>query len=289
MSGPLSGFTTLILRPPDRAAQLVELVRAAGGEAIVSPLISRAEITQDSRAFLDSLTRDLASFSWVAVTSVNAVTELVQSMARTHPDHSVSEAAASVSWATVGPATTAALAQFGIVAEFEASENSAAGMLSDWPVAPAEPAEPPSQRPRPDPNQRPSPSPRVLLPQGDLASTQLASGLDALGFTAVPVTVYHTVSCPATADALGAWKDGDVDLVVLTSGSVVREFVKQFDPHEVLPTLEPYVPAFIAIGSPTTRAALASGLSVDIVANNATNQGLFDALVRAATLLSEES
>lgn len=288
MSGPLSGFTTLILRPTDRAAQLVELVRAAGGEAIVSPLISRAEIAQDSRAFLDSLTRDLASFSWVAVTSVNAVTELVQSMARTHPDHSVSEAAASVRWATVGPATTAALAQFGIVAEFEASENSAAGMLSDWPVAPAEP---PSQSPNPDPSPSPSPSQRqrVLLPQGDLASKQLATGLESLGFTAVPVTVYHTVSCPATADALGAWKDGDVDLVVLTSGSVVREFVKQFDPHEVLPTLEPYVPAFIAIGSPTTRAALASGLSVDIVANNATNQGLFDALVRAATLLSEES
>lgn len=268
--GPLSGFTTLILRPAQRAAPLVELIEHAGGKTIVSPLITRAVISDDSRSILDSLTVDLGSFAWVAVTSVNAVDELVASFGRVNPEVSVAVQGSRVRWATVGPATTKALAAHGILTSFEASENSAAGMLRDWPDVPALGS-----------------SPKVLLPQGDLASDQLAAGLRLLGFESVPVVVYRTLSIPASHDAIGAWKDGDVDMVVLTSGSVVREFVKQFDPFEVLPELEPYLPAFIAIGSPTTRTAQAAGLSVDIVANNASNQGLFDALVRAAILFSE--
>lgn len=279
---PLTGLTTLVLRPADRAEQLVSLIESAGGAAIVSPLITREEISDDSRRRLDQLTASMGSFEWVAITSVNAVAEVVASMRRTAPSESpehqagllerasLVKQASLVKWATVGAATTKALAEHGITADFEATENSASGMLKQWPGTA-------------------SASSRVLLPLGDLASTQLETGLEQMGYQCERVDVYRTVSHPATAEALGAWRDGDVDAVILTSGSIVREFAKQFDPLTVLPELDPYFPLFIAIGEPTTRAAAASGISVDIVAKKATQEGLFDALVRAVALTLEEN
>ncbi len=267
-STSLSGTLTLILRPAERAAPLVELIESAGGKAIVSPVISREPISDDTRSQLDHLTSRLGEFEWVAVTSVNAVSELVASLGRSH-DEPVEAVARQTRWATVGPATTRALAQHGIVTEFEASENSAAGMLAQWPA----PSSPPGQD-----------RSRVLLPLGDLASTQLEDGLAARGFDCERVHVYRTVSHAASPEALAAWRDGDVDAVVLTSGSIVREFAKQFDPLTVIPQLAPHTPTFVAIGDPTTRTAHACGLSVDIVANQASTRGLFDALTRALAL-----
>lgn len=269
-SSALAGTITLVLRPAGRSAQLVSLIESAGGEALVSPLITREPIADDQSRHLDQLITDLGSFEWVAVTSVNAVSELVSAMRRANPASPIVEQASQVSWATVGGATTAALAEHGIVVEFEANENSALGMLKEWPDT--------------TPNSR-----RVLLPLGDLASTQLEDGLTARGYTCERVNVYRTVSHPATDQALGAWRDGDVDAVILTSGSIVREFARQFDPLSVIPEMAPYFPLFIAIGEPTTRAAAAVGLSVDIVAKSATQQGLFDALVRAVALTLEEN
>lgn len=130
----LDGCHALILRPVDRAQPLVDLIVGAGGRATTAPLITREPISGGQRAELDAHTANLAGFAWVAVTSVNAVAEVVDSIIRTHSQRRVAEVARGTRWASVGRATTRALAEHGIEVAFEAKENSAAGMLTEWPA-----------------------------------------------------------------------------------------------------------------------------------------------------------
>ncbi|WP_029068075.1 uroporphyrinogen-III synthase [Jonesia quinghaiensis] len=287
----LAGCHALILRPVDRAQPLVDLIVGAGGRAVTAPLITRESISVEQRGALDAHTASLAGFAWVAVTSVNAVTELVDSITRTHPGRSVAEVARGTRWASVGRATTRALAERGIEVAFEAKENSATGMLNEWPAT-----QPPTSSS--------ADAPRVLLPVGNLATTQLEDGLTALGYEPIRVTAYLTVPHQAPAGVVDTWHGGGVNAVILTSGSIVDQFAHQFTypPAAAMhqpPTATPsgvagseqratgignhHLPLIVAIGEPTRRAATRHGIPVHAVAARASNAGLFDALVSAWT------
>ena len=289
-SGALAGLHVLIPRAPGRGAGLARLVEAAGGVPAVAPLISRQAIDDAERAALDDAVAGLpdGAFAWVAVTSVNAVDELVASAQRVQrsltsppagPPHTAAPAdptasplsrlAAATRWAVVGPATARALAAHGITADLVAPQNSATGMLAVWPAATPDPHAPDPRTPGPH-----APLPRVLLPLGDLARPTLERGLTALGYTPVRVTAYRTVSHPAPADVVTRWRAGGFDAVVLTSGSVAREVAAQLGAR-------PDVLA-VAIGEPTREAALAVGQPVAAVADSATDDALFAALLAAA-------
>ncbi|WP_245862589.1 uroporphyrinogen-III synthase [Sanguibacter antarcticus] len=180
-----------------------------------------------------------------------------------------------VRWAVVGPATARALRAAGVEPKLVAAENSAVGMLAEWPDAHASTfggldvgtgtgSSSPS-------------STRVLLPLGDLAEPTLERGLTELGYTPVRVTAYRTVSHPAPPEVVADWAAGRIDLVVLTSGSVAREVARQLGPRaDVLA---------VAIGEPTRRAAEGTGQAVAAVATGASDDALFSAIIDAAALL----
>lgn len=266
----LSGCRALILRPVDRAQPLVDLIVGAGGRATIAPLITRESISVEQRGGLDAHTASFAGFAWVAVTSVNAVTELVDSITRTHPGHSVAEVARGTRWASVGRATTRALAERGIEVAFEAKENSATGMLNEWPAMQA-------------PTRFSADAPRVLLPVGNLATTQLEDGLTALGYAPIRVTAYLTVPHQAPAGVVDTWHGGGLNAVILTSGSIVDQFAQQFTYPPATGIGNHHLPLIVAIGEPTRRAATRHGIPVHAVAARASNTGLFDALVSAWT------
>lgn len=282
-AAPLAGLHVLIPRAPGRGGGLARLVEAAGGVPVVAPLISRQAITGDERAVLDDAVAQLAGggFAWVAVTSVNAVDELAASADRvrpTSPDDgtprltALGQLALSARWAVVGPATARSLAPHGITADLLAEQNSAVGMLAVWPSADDDVRRQPGHNP---PSIAPSPTPpRVLLPLGDLARPTLEDGLTTLGYLPVRVTAYRTVSHPAPAEVVARWRAGGFDAVVLTSGSVAREVAAQLGAR-------PDVLA-VAIGEPTREAALAVGQPVAAVADAATDDALFAALLHAA-------
>lgn len=268
----LDGSRVLIPRAPGRGAGLARLVEQAGGSAVVAPLVSRADIGDEDRALLDAACSDLAAgrVAWVAVTSVNAVDELVASAARVEAaagtDDDVTAGpcplarlARSARWAAVGPATARALAAVGIEVDLVASENSAAGMLAEWPQV--------------ERGTGTGPAPRVLLPLGDLARPTLETGLRERGYAPLRVTTYRTVSHPAPPEVVADWRDGRFDAVVLTSGSVAREVAEQLGPRDDVQA--------IAIGEPTRRAAVETGQAVAAVASTADDDGLLAALVAA--------
>ncbi|WP_066460582.1 uroporphyrinogen-III synthase [Sanguibacter suarezii] len=301
--GALAGLHVLIPRAPGRGAGLARLIEAAGGVPVVAPLISRQAIDDAERAALDDAVAGLrdGAFAWVAVTSVNAVDELVASAERvetsptsrpasppaapsrpTEPDAAdagtspLGRLATAARWAVVGPATARALAAHGITADLVAPQNSATGMLAVWPAATA--AAKPGPRAATPTSATSSDAPRVVLPRvllplGDLARPTLERGLTALGYTPVRVTAYRTVSHPAPADVVTRWRAGGFDAVVLTSGSVAREVDAQLGSR-------PGVLA-VAIGEPTREAALAVGQPVAAVADAATDDALFAALLAA--------
>ncbi|WP_229242296.1 uroporphyrinogen-III synthase [Cellulosimicrobium marinum] len=117
----------------------------------------------------------------------------------------------------------------------------------------------------------PTAGPRtVLLPQGDLAAATMADGLRGLGYDPLVVTVYRTVAHDLDPAVVAAWRAGEVDAVVLTSGSVAREVARQLGPRDDV--------AGVAIGEPTARAARAVGLRLDAVAERAADDALAAAL-----------
>ncbi|UKJ63361.1 uroporphyrinogen-III synthase [Cellulosimicrobium cellulans] len=284
-SAPLTGRTVLVPRAPERAAGLAATLRDAGARVLVSPAIERARV--EDTAPVDGAVARLAhgDFAWVVVTSVNAIDELVASAAR--QGIALGDAARQARWAAVGPATRRALEAVGIQVDLEPTENSARGLVTAFAAlastdhtstSPNHTSTSPNHTST-SPNQASTSADQgsisrgrglVLLPQGDLAAPTMHDGLHDLGYVPHVVTVYRTVTHALAPDVVAAWRAGEVDAVVLTSGSVAREVARQLGPRDDV--------AGVAIGDPTARAARAVGLRLDAVAARPTDPALAAAL-----------
>lgn len=243
----LTGRSVLLPRSPARAAGLAALLRGAGAEVTVAPVIERAP-AQDGDALVTAVADIVAGrYAWVVVTSVNAVGALTGAQrgpdaTGTSGEPGATLADAPVRWAAVGPATVRALADAGIATDLVPDdEASAEGLVAAFPAAPATGA-------------------RVLLPLGDRARPTLRDGLTRLGWTPDVVTAYRTVRSDLPADVAGA----SYDVVVVTSGSVAREIADQHG------TGTPVV----AIGRPSAEVARDVGLTVAAVADHPTDAAL---------------
>lgn len=258
----LDGRTVLVPRSPGRAADLAASLRAAGARVLVSPAIERARV-EDAGPVDDAVARLAAgAYGWVVVTSVNAIDELAAAAER--HGTALADVARTARWAAVGPATRRALEAVGVEVDLEPAENSARGLVAAFATLAPQRAGAPAPE---DDGTRAA----VLLPQGDLAAPTAADGLRGLGHDPHVVTVYRTVAHDLAPEVVAAWRAGEVDAVVLTSGSVAREVARQLSPRDDV--------AGVAIGDPTARAARAVGLRLDAVAERPTDDALAAALV----------
>ncbi|WP_402469890.1 uroporphyrinogen-III synthase [Isoptericola aurantiacus] len=285
LTGPIAG-RVLLPRPPARAVGLAGLLRDAGVEVTVAPVIERAPAT-DTGALTDAV-RDLVAgrYGWVVITSVNAVDALAEVAPEGPPeaqdapapsgstDDATAQsepvaadasrttqaalAAAPVRWAAVGPATVRALGAVGVDPDLVPDDASADGIVAAFEALPRPGA--PTGPPAPPGGAR-----RVLLPLGDRARPTLRDGLDALGWAPDVVTAYRTVRSDLPADVVAA----GYDAVVVTSGSVAREIADQ------LGNTAPVV----AIGRPSADAAREAGLTVAAVADHPTDAALAAAVI----------
>jgi len=247
----------LVARAPARAAGLAARLRGTGLEVVVAPVIERAPA--DDLAPLDAAVRGLArgAYVWAVVTSVNAVDALADAAART----GTSLAGTPARWATIGPATTRALAAAGVTTDLVPPEDAtAAGLVAAFP----------------DPAVTDPETPAVLLPLGDLARPTLDDGLADRGWAPHVVTAYRTVRHALPADVVERARAGGFDVVVVSSGSVAREIAAQAG------TGTPVV----AIGTPSADAAREAGLRVAAVAAHPTDDALAHAVEQALSELA---
>ena len=291
--GPLAGRSVLIARAPGRAAGLAERLTALGAAVTLAP-VTTTVAPRDTSA-LDAAVRRLSaqSYAWVVVTSVNAVEALTATAARLGLDWPIRgdgclstetgnttrfpgpgdfrappAAVPRTRWASVGPATTAALTAAGLPAHLTPeSDASAAGLLEAfrrW-------GEGDSRLP-----DRP-----LLLPHADLADPGLARGLRDLGWTVETVVTYRTVPLALPPPVLARWRAGGFDVVIVTAPSAVRSLGQQWQDDPGGDVLAAPTSRFVAIGRTTARAVEQLGWPTPTVAIAPTDEVLAAAVIAA--------
>ncbi len=259
---PLFGLRVLVTRSRTQASALSQRLEELGAEAVEVPTI---EIRPpDDWGPLDGAVREIAEFTWIVFTSVNAVDALFDRMDGAGLD---ARALAGVSLCAIGPATASALQRHGVRADAAPSQYTTTDLaqsLEEHGLAGAQ----------------------VLLPRADIAPNDLITDLERRGATVRQVTAYRTMAPEASrALAREALSRRQVDLVTFTSSSTVENLVRLLG-DEARRLLAPVKIA--CIGPVTARTAEGLGLRVDIVAREHTIPGLVDAVLEACARQKED-
>ncbi len=266
----LFGWRVLVPRTKEQAGVLSDRLRAYGAVAEEVPTIAvepPRTPQQMERAIKGLVT---GRYEWVAFTSRNAVKAVRERFEEYGLD---ARAFAGIKVAAVGDQTAADLLAWGIKPDLTPSaEQSAAGLLEDWPPYDAvfDPID------------------RVFLPRADIATENLVAGLVERGWEVDDVTAYRTVrAAPPPAAVREAIKSGGFDAVVFTSSSTVRNLVGiAGKPHSAT--------VIACIGPATAKTAEEHGLRVDVLAPEPSVAALATALSeygsssRAAALAAGE-
>jgi uroporphyrinogen III methyltransferase/synthase len=270
-SKPLFGWRVLVPRTKEQAGALSEQLRRHGAVPVEVPTISVEPPRTPQQ--MDRALHGLVSgrYQWIAFTSTNAVRAVREKFEEYGLD---ARAFAGIKVAAVGEQTAAALVAFGVKPDLvPTGEQSAAGLLEDWPAY----------------DDVFDPINRVFLPRADIATETLAAGLVELGWEVEDVTAYRTVrAAPPAAETREAIKSGGFDAVLFTSSSTVRNLIGIAG--------KPHATTVVAvIGPQTAKTAEEHGLRVDVMASRPSVVELTDALaefgatLRDAAMASGES
>jgi uroporphyrinogen III methyltransferase/synthase len=251
---PLFGWRVLVPRTKEQAGSLSQRLRGYGAVPEEVPTISVEPPRNPLQ--MDKAVRGLVEgrYEWIAFTSVNAVRAVREKFEEYGLD---ARAFSGLKIAAVGDKTAQAIAAWGLRADLVPSgEQSAAGLLADWPEY----------------DEVLDPINRVFLPRADIATENLVAGLVDLGWECDDVTAYRTVrATPPPAPTRDAIKTGKFDAVVFTSSSTVRNLVGIAG--------KPHPSTIIAvIGPATAKTAEEHGLRVDVLAPKPDVDELVDAL-----------
>jgi uroporphyrinogen III methyltransferase/synthase len=251
---PLFGWDVLVPRTKEQAGALARQLRSYGAVPQEVPTIAvepPRTPQQMERAVKGLVT---GRYAWIAFTSRNAVRAVRERFEEYGLD---ARAFSGIKIAAVGDQTASDLLAWGIAPDLvPAGEQSAAGLLAEWPAY----------------DDVLDPIDRVFLPRADIATETLVAGLVELGWAVDDVTAYRTVrAAPPAAGTRDAIKTGGFDAVVFTSSSTVRNLVGIAG--------KPHPNTVIAcIGPQTATTAEEHGLRVDVLAATPSADALAAAL-----------
>ena len=242
-------------RAQAQASGLVEKIRAEGGEAVEFPSI---EIVQEADLSpLHSALSDIAKYTWIVFTSVNAVDIFFQELYKQGIDvrdlHDIKICA-------IGPASSAPLEKRGLIVEVVPEEYRAEGIIAELKTRIKE-------------------GDKVLLPRARDARTILPETLRELGAVVDEIFLYRAAAAshinPPLLDEI---REGKVDYISFTSSSTVSNFVKIIG-KEYIAEFNRQVKV-ACIGPITADTARENGFTVDIMPDTYTIDALFDAIVQ---------
>ena len=279
---PLAGKQILVTRTREQASALSEKLRVLGALPVEFPTIRIVPPT-DWHALDTALKRlyvsDGTGYDWLVLTSANGVHICMQRLQVLRCDP---RAMRSVRVATIGPATAAALADYGVTADLVPDEYIAEGVTRAL-------LEDARQR------QRPLAGQRILLARAAEARKILFTELQQAGALVDEVPAYYTLPV-ARDDERGRevfrlLQSGQLDILTFTSSSTVRNFVawvEDYASEEANQILEQMTrkTQIASIGPITSQTAHQLGLRIDIEAKEFTIDGLVDAIVLHEELLT---
>jgi uroporphyrinogen III methyltransferase/synthase len=274
---PLLGTRVLNTRALDDGEELSRVLRDLGAAVITMPAIRTG--LPDDPAPLDAAIAAVAAgsaaspaFDWIAFTSAHAASAFLDrllgreesgSPARTEheglgpPNQRDIRALAGIKLAAVGPATAAALARYGLLADLvpdRAAGRHLAAALGDLSRL------------------------RILLPRSDIALRDLPDALRARGASVTEVVAYATRPAPADPLLLQSVLAGEIDAATFFSPSAIDGLAVQVAPRSLAGVLRGA--ASVCVGETTAQAARSQGLAQILVAEEATAAGVVKALIR---------
>jgi len=247
----------VVTRARDQAGELVRRLADLGAEVVELPVIAIEDPVDGGAGLAAAADRILAGrYSWVVVTSANAVTRLLAVIG----DRALPE---SVLWAAVGRSTAEALAARGVVPDLVPETAISEALVEVFP-SPGTAAAPGDG----------GTAAAVLYVRAETTRDVLVPGLAAKGWRVDEVVGYRTVAGQVDAAAVDAVAAAEA--VAFTSSSTVE--------HTVALVGAAGIPPVIAtIGPVTSGSVRDAGLQVAAEATDHTVGGLVDALVAALT------
>ncbi|HEV2975845.1 MAG TPA: uroporphyrinogen-III C-methyltransferase [Solirubrobacteraceae bacterium] len=269
---PLAGRTVAVTRARAQASELARRLRELGASVVQAPAIRTRT--------LDGPALDPAPYDLVCLTSANAVPALFERLAAGGRD---ARSLADTRIASIGAATTRALAEHGIAADVTAERSLAEGLveaLADLPVR------------------------RTLVARARDARDVLPDALRARGADVDVLDLYETLLEPLEPDVLAQARAADY--VTFTSSSTVRNFLRAAgderdgtaderhgaggdarraaadDDGRRRAGLSPDT-RIVSIGPVTSETLREHGIGVDVEAARHDVDGLLDALLADAT------
>ncbi len=251
--GVLTGKRIVVTRATHQAQAFCDHLQARGAEPLFYPCIA-IEPPEDIQP-LDQVLREAAAgqFDWLVLTSANTVMVLAERLG----ELGITLKVANLRVAAIGPATAEdAQQQLGLSVDVLPEEYVAEALAEAI---------------------QPKAGVRILLPRAEVARPDLIKRLSAAGAKVTVVTAYQTVIGQGGVDLPALLKDRAVDAVTLTSSSTARNFVVRLvQDGGHLSSLQGVCVA--CIGPITAKTAREVELTVDVVAEDYTLDGLIEAL-----------
>jgi uroporphyrinogen-III synthase len=272
---PLQSKHVLVTRTRDQAGVLSEQLRAAGALPVELPVIRIVPPEDWSR--LDQALRALAenaAYNWLIFTSANGVKMALDRLSTLGLEPRM---LATARIATIGPATAAALANYGLSAALVPDEYIAESVAE-------------ALRREAEGRGETLAGQRILLARAAEARQVLVTELEQAGAHVDIVTAYRTL--PVAQDdergreVIALLRQQQLDIITLTSSSTVHHFMhwlSQSAPDIAIllayPGKQPICPLIACIGPITAQTARDYGLEVGVEAREFTIAGLIEALI----------
>jgi len=250
-----------VSRAKQQAGALSSALRDLGCQVVEVPFIQIRK--PSSYRSLDAALRNLASYDWLILTSVNGVNALFERMKRKNLPLS---AFANVKIAAIGPATRSAIENHGLKVTVTPKEYVAESVVAAL--------------------HRRVKGKQVLLVRAKVARDVIPRELRQAGAHVEVVAAYQTITPPSSATRLRAVlasRTRNPHAITFTSSSTVRNFVSLLGLRGARAALKkpgPHRGVHTASIGPVTSATLREfGLPVDIEAREYTIPGLVAAIV----------
>ncbi len=252
---PLFGKKIIVTRAREQASDLVKLLTDSGAECIECPTIK--VVDTDDKKPLDDAIVNLGMYEWLIFTSVNGVKYFFDRLFENGLDV---RALGNLKTATIGPATSQKLLDYGIKSDVVPKTYRAEAVVEAFENIDVK-------------------GKKILLPRALEARSVLPEELTKMGAELDDVASYQTVTVHENKDLLlSELESGNVDMVTFTSSSTVKNFSdmipkERFD--ELTNGLE-----VASIGPITSDTARDLKFKISTEAEDFTIPGLTDAVLK---------
>lgn len=252
--GALDGVSVVITRAAHQAEGMRETLVRHGATVHVLPMVSYERVVMPEEA---ECLANLDTFNWIVFASANAVDFFVEALRAKNVSPRVLK---DVELASIGPATTHALKEYGLEPVLESQQHSGVGLGDAMQT-------------------RGITGSRILLPRSRLADDELPRVLITVGAEVRELVVYDTRADEHNAGQLKTLvSEEGVDVMTFASPSSVDATLRAFGDRalSVFDNLK-----IFSIGPKTTARCRDYKIVVAGEANSHTGAGLIDAIVEA--------